>query len=135
MESFQQHLETLQSFDNRDNAGMLVVPPQKLEEMRKRFVMSNSSFNLLHSAKYNCVLITFSSVIADWWWASLLLLLTHILYAFPTTWYPPDVMYSLDWGIYSIPGSDFPCRRVVWSYSPHDQFKPSLWFLWKHCLD
>ncbi|XP_026554203.1 nesprin-2 [Pseudonaja textilis] len=37
MESFQQHLETLQSFDNRDNAGMLVVPPQKLEEMRKRF--------------------------------------------------------------------------------------------------
>ncbi|KAG8126586.1 hypothetical protein E2320_021839, partial [Naja naja] len=37
MESFQQHLETLQSFDNRDNAGMLIVPPQKLEEMRKRF--------------------------------------------------------------------------------------------------
>ncbi|KAM3852614.1 nesprin-2 isoform 7-T7 [Vipera latastei] len=37
MESFQQHLETLQSFDNRDNAGMLLVPTQKLEEMRKRF--------------------------------------------------------------------------------------------------
>ncbi|XP_025025751.1 nesprin-2, partial [Python bivittatus] len=37
MESFQQHLETLQSFENRDNAGMLLVPPQKLEEMRKRF--------------------------------------------------------------------------------------------------
>ncbi|XP_063145116.1 nesprin-2 [Candoia aspera] len=37
MESFQQHLEILQSFENRDNAGMLLVPPQKLEEMRRRF--------------------------------------------------------------------------------------------------
>ncbi|XP_070798547.1 nesprin-2 [Pituophis catenifer annectens] len=53
MESFQQHLETLQSFDNRDNAGMLVVPPQKLEEMRKRFSkVQLENFSII--AEYYC---------------------------------------------------------------------------------
>ncbi|KAJ6658015.1 hypothetical protein lerEdw1_001674 [Lerista edwardsae] len=36
MESFECHLETLQSFKNSDKEGMPLVPPQKLEEMRRR---------------------------------------------------------------------------------------------------
>ncbi|KAH0620304.1 hypothetical protein JD844_020517 [Phrynosoma platyrhinos] len=37
MTYFEQHLEALLSFRNRDNAGMPLVPPQKLEKMRRRF--------------------------------------------------------------------------------------------------
>ncbi|XP_042316730.1 nesprin-2-like [Sceloporus undulatus] len=37
MTYFEQHLEALQSFKNRDKAGMPLVPPQKLEEMKRRF--------------------------------------------------------------------------------------------------
>ncbi|XP_053143373.1 nesprin-2 isoform X2 [Hemicordylus capensis] len=37
MESFERHLQALQSFESRDKAGKLLVPPQKLEEMRRRF--------------------------------------------------------------------------------------------------
>uniref|UniRef100_A0A670I6Q1 Spectrin repeat containing nuclear envelope protein 2 n=1 Tax=Podarcis muralis TaxID=64176 RepID=A0A670I6Q1_PODMU len=37
MDHFKDHLEMLQSFENRDEAGMPLVPPQKLEEMRRRF--------------------------------------------------------------------------------------------------
>ncbi|XP_044291548.1 nesprin-2 isoform X3 [Varanus komodoensis] len=37
MECFERHLETLQSFKNRDEKGTPLVPPQKLEEMRRRF--------------------------------------------------------------------------------------------------
>ncbi|XP_070607106.1 nesprin-2 isoform X2 [Erythrolamprus reginae] len=54
MESFQQHLETLQSFDNRDNAGMLIVPSQKLEEMGKRFSkVQLENFSIL--VEYYCL--------------------------------------------------------------------------------
>nr|XP_034959081.1 nesprin-2-like isoform X2 [Zootoca vivipara] len=37
MDRFKQCLETLQSFENTDEAGLPLVPPQKLEEMRRRF--------------------------------------------------------------------------------------------------
>ncbi|XP_033028646.1 nesprin-2 [Lacerta agilis] len=37
MDHFKGHLEMLQSFQNGDEAGMPLVPPQKLEEMRRRF--------------------------------------------------------------------------------------------------
>uniref|UniRef100_A0A670I786 Spectrin repeat containing nuclear envelope protein 2 n=1 Tax=Podarcis muralis TaxID=64176 RepID=A0A670I786_PODMU len=51
MDHFKDHLEMLQSFENRDEAGMPLVPPQKLEEMRRRFVtqwvMTASLFNIL----------------------------------------------------------------------------------------
>ncbi|XP_061468359.1 nesprin-2 isoform X2 [Rhineura floridana] len=48
MECFEQHLETLQSFENKDETGMLLVPPQKLEEMRKRFSnIQLTDFNIL----------------------------------------------------------------------------------------
>nr|XP_060611126.1 nesprin-2 [Anolis sagrei ordinatus] len=37
MSYFDQHLETLLSFENRDEIGMPLVPHQKLEEIKKRF--------------------------------------------------------------------------------------------------
>ncbi|XP_060117529.1 nesprin-2 [Heteronotia binoei] len=37
MQHFEERAETLQSFQNRDETGALLVPPQKLEEMRRRF--------------------------------------------------------------------------------------------------
>ncbi|XP_066485712.1 nesprin-2 isoform X2 [Tiliqua scincoides] len=48
MECSERHLGTLQSFQNRDEEGLPLVPPQKLEEMRRR--LSNVQlvdFNIL----------------------------------------------------------------------------------------
>uniref|UniRef100_A0ABM5FBV7 Nesprin-2 isoform X3 n=1 Tax=Pogona vitticeps TaxID=103695 RepID=A0ABM5FBV7_9SAUR len=48
MECFEQHLETLNSLESRDKAGMPLVPPQKLEEMRRRLSSIRlADFNVL----------------------------------------------------------------------------------------
>nr|XP_056707200.1 nesprin-2 [Euleptes europaea] len=48
MGCFEERSETLRSFQNRDEMGMLSVPPQKLEEMRKRFSnIQLTDFNVL----------------------------------------------------------------------------------------
>lgn len=36
MDCFDSHLDTLQSFENKDEKNMLLVVPEKLEEMKRR---------------------------------------------------------------------------------------------------
>ncbi|KAJ7345266.1 hypothetical protein JRQ81_001216, partial [Phrynocephalus forsythii] len=48
MECFEQHLVTLKSLEYKDKDGMPLVPPQKLEEMRRRFSSVRlADFNVL----------------------------------------------------------------------------------------
>ncbi|KAL8168818.1 UNVERIFIED_CONTAM: hypothetical protein K2H54_018418, partial [Gekko kuhli] len=48
MGCFEERSEALQSFQNRDEKGVLLVPPQKLEEMKRRFSnIQLTGFNIL----------------------------------------------------------------------------------------